>query len=113
VILDIPVYNQIVNVNLLNDNKLDSNHRPLTLSLNFILHKNPLENNSDNQIHFIFDKNKVDLVLKDLNTKLNLLSYKNNIEEIYHIFRTITSTSIKKFSIKVLCKKKNRIANPW
>jgi hypothetical protein len=61
----------------------------------------------------LFDKNKVDLFLKDLNTKLNLLSYKNNIEDIYHNFTTTLSTSIKKFSIEVLCKKKNRISNPW
>jgi hypothetical protein len=110
VISDIPVYNQIVNFDLLNDHEPDSDHRPLTLTLNFIMHKNPLEDNSDNQRHFVFDKNKVDLFLKDLNTKLNLLSYKNNIEDIYHNFTTTLSTSIK---IEVLCKKKNRISNPW
>jgi hypothetical protein len=77
------------------------------------MHKNPLEDNSCNQRHLLFEKNKADLFLKDLNNELNILSYKNNIEDIYHNFTTILSTSIKKFSIEVLCKKKNKISNPW
>jgi exonuclease III len=54
VISDIPVYNQIVNFDLLNDHEPDSDHRPLTLTLNFIMHKNPLEDNSGNQRHLVF-----------------------------------------------------------
>lgn len=45
------------------------------------------------------------LILKDLNSELNLLSYKNNIEDLYHTFTTNLSTSINKLSIEVLCKK--------
>jgi hypothetical protein len=95
VISNILVYNQIVNFDRLNDHELDSNHRPLTLTLNFILHQNSLEDNSDNQRHLFFEKNKVDVFLKDLNIKLNILSSKNNIEDIYHNFKTTLSTSTK------------------
>jgi hypothetical protein len=113
VIYDIPIYNQIVNFDILNDHEPDSDHRPLTLTLNFVMHKIPIEENYDNQKHLIFDKNKVDLFLKDLNNELNLLSNKDNIEDLYHNFTTTLSTSINKFSIKVLCKKENRMTNPW
>jgi hypothetical protein len=88
---DIPIYNQIVNFNILNDHEHDSNHRPLTLTINFIMHKKPFEDNYDNQRNFIFykikvvhqkplednsnnqrnlffDKNKLDLFLKESNT---------------------------------------------
>jgi hypothetical protein len=75
--------------------------------------KSSIEENFDNQRHFLFDKNKVDLFLKHLNSELNLLSYKNNIEDLYHNFMRTLSTSINKFSIKVLCKNKNRTTNPW
>jgi hypothetical protein len=113
VIYDIPVYNQIVNFDLLNDHEPNSDHRPLTLTLNFSMHKIPIEENFDNQRHLLFDKSKVDIFLKDLNSELNLLSYKDNIEDLYHNFTTTLSTSINKFSIEVLCKKKNRTTNPW
>jgi hypothetical protein len=82
VISDIHVYNQIVNFDLLNDHEPDSNHRPLTLTLKFTMTKPPLEDNFGNQMHLRFDKNKVDLFLKDLNIELNLISYKKNIEDI-------------------------------
>jgi hypothetical protein len=39
--------------------------------------------------------------------------YQNNIEADYESFTTIISNSIKKFSIEVLCKKKNNTTNPW
>jgi hypothetical protein len=39
VISDIPIYNQIVNFDLLDDHEPDSDHRPLTLTLNFSMHK--------------------------------------------------------------------------
>jgi hypothetical protein len=61
VISDIPIYNQIVNFDLLNDHEPNFDHRPLTLTLNFDMHKNPIEENFDNQRHLLFDKNKVDL----------------------------------------------------
>jgi hypothetical protein len=79
VIYNIHVYNQIVNFDLLNDHNPNSYHRPLTLTLNFVMHKISIEDNFDNQKHLIFDKNKADLFLKDLNNKLNLLSNQNNI----------------------------------
>ena len=72
-----------------------------------------VDKHSDNQRHLLFDKQKVDLLLNDLNNALNLLTYQNNIEVDYQNFTTILSTSVKKFSIEVLCKKKNNTTNPW
>jgi hypothetical protein len=60
-----------------------------------------------------FDKRKVDIFLKDLNIKLNLLTYKDNVEELYHNFTTTLSTSINKFSFEVSYKKNTRTTNPW
>jgi hypothetical protein len=57
-----------------------------------------LKRNYDNQRNLFFDKSKVDILLKDLNSKLKLLTYKDNIEELYHNFTTTLSTSINKFS---------------
>jgi hypothetical protein len=77
------------------------------------MHKISIEEHSDNQRHLLFDKQKVDLFLNDLSNALNLLTYQNNIEVDYQNFTTILSTSINKFSIEVLCKKKNSTTNPW
>jgi hypothetical protein len=79
-----------------------SDHRPLTLTLNFVAHKISIEENFDNQRKFLLKKDKYYLSLKDLNREINLLSCKNNIEYLYHNFRTTLSTSINKFSIEVL-----------
>jgi hypothetical protein len=113
VIFDIPVSNQIETFDLLNDHDPDSDHKPLTLTLNFSMHRSAIEENSDNQRNLRFDKSKVDLFLNDLNSKLNILSYKDNIEELYHNFTTTLSTSINKFSFEVSYKKNNRMTNPW
>jgi hypothetical protein len=113
VISDILISNQITTFDLLNDHELDSYHKPLTLTLNFSMHKSIIEENFDNQRKLCFEKSKVDLFLNDLNSKLNLLTYKDNIEELYHNFTTTISISIKKFSFKVSCKKNNRMTNPW
>jgi hypothetical protein len=64
VVYDIFIYNQIVNFGILNKHVLDSNHRPITLTLNFGMHKSPIEENFDNQKYLIFTKNKVDLYQK-------------------------------------------------
>jgi hypothetical protein len=113
VIYDIPVSKQISTFDLLNDHEPDSDHKPLTLTLNFSMHRSAIEENYDNQRNLHFDKRKFDLFLKDLNSKLNLLTYKDNIEELYHNFTTTLSTSINKFSFEVSCKKNNRTTNPW
>jgi hypothetical protein len=80
VISYIPVSNQITTFDLLNDHDPDFDHKPLTLTLKLSMHKSTIEENFDNQMNFFFDKSKVDIFLKDLNSKLNLLSYKDNIE---------------------------------
>jgi hypothetical protein len=72
-----------------------------------------IEENFDSQRNLRFDKSKVDIFLKDLNSKLNLLTYKDNIEELYPNFTTTLSTSINKFSFEVSHKKNNRTTNPW
>jgi hypothetical protein len=88
VIFDIPISNQIANFDLLNDHEPNSDHKPFTLTLKFFMHRSAIEENSDNQRNLRFDKSKVDIFLKDLNSKLNLLTYKENIEELYHNFTT-------------------------
>jgi hypothetical protein len=77
------------------------------------MHRSAIEENSDNQRNLRFNKSKVDIFLKDSNSKLNLLTYKENIEELYHNFTTTLSTYINKFSFKVSYKKNNRKINPW
>jgi hypothetical protein len=84
----------------------------LTLTLNFAMHKSAIEENYDNQRQMLFDKSKVDLFLKDLNSELHLLTYKDNIDDFYHNFTTTLSTSINKLSLEVSCKKNNRTTNP-
>jgi hypothetical protein len=113
VISHIPVSNQITTFELLNDHESDSNHKPLTLTLKFSMHRRTIEDNYNNQRNLSFDKSKVDIFLKDLNSKLKLLTYKDNIEELYHNFTTTLSTSIHKFSFEVSHKKNNRTTNPW
>ena len=80
VICDILVSNQITTFDLLNDQEPDSDHKALTLTLNFSMHRSAIEDNYDNQRNLRFDKSKVDIFLKDLNSKLNILTYKDNIE---------------------------------
>ena len=77
------------------------------------MQKSNIEENFDNQRKLRFDKSKFDIFLMDLNSKLNLLTYKDNIEEFYHNFTTTLSTSISKFSFEVSHKKNNRKTNPW
>jgi hypothetical protein len=113
VIYDIIFSNQIATFDLLNDHDPDYDHKPLTLALKFSMHRSTIEENFDNQRNFLFDKSKVDIFLKDLNSELNLLTYKDNIEQLYHNFTTTLSTSINKFSIEVSYKKNNRMTNPW
>jgi hypothetical protein len=60
VISDIPISNQIVTFDLLNDHEPDFDHKPLTLTLNFSFHKITIEENSNNQRKLFFDKIKVD-----------------------------------------------------
>jgi hypothetical protein len=113
VISDIPISNQIATFDLLNDHEPYSDHKHVTLTLKFHIHRSTIEENYDNQRNFLFDKSKVDILLKDLNSKLKLLTYKDNNEELYHNFTTTLSTSINKISFEVSHKKNNRTTNPW
>ena len=61
VISNIRVSNQIETFDLLNDHEPDSDHKPLTLTLNFSMHRSAIEENSDNQRNLRFNKSKVDL----------------------------------------------------
>jgi hypothetical protein len=113
VIYDILVSKQTTTFDLLNDHEPDYDHKPLTLTLNSAMHKSAIEDNYDNQRPLLFEKSKFDLFLKDLNSKLHLLTYKDNIEKLYHNFTTTLSTSINKFSFMVSCKNNNRTTNHW
>ena len=45
VISDIPLYNEEINFDILNDHEPDSDHRPLIVTLNFVTHRDPIEDN--------------------------------------------------------------------
>jgi len=64
VIYDIPLYNKIINFYILNDHDPDSDHRPLTVTLNFVMHRDYIQDNPYSQKNLIFDRNKNDLFLK-------------------------------------------------
>ena len=64
VIFDISLYNKIINFDILNDHELDSNHRPLIVTLNFLMHRDPIEDNSRSQKNLIFDRIKINLFSK-------------------------------------------------
>jgi hypothetical protein len=63
VISDILVSNQIATFDLLNDHDTDSDHKPLTLTLKFSMHRSAIEENSDNQRKLRFEKSKDDIDL--------------------------------------------------
>ena len=54
VIFDIPLHSKIINFDILNDHEPDLDHRPLIVTINFIMHRDPIEDNPHNQ-------NKLDL----------------------------------------------------
>ena len=81
VICDIPVSNRITTFDFLNDHEPDSDHKPLTLTINFAMHKSAIEENFDNKRQLHFHKSKVDIFLKDLNSKLHLLTY-NDLKDL-------------------------------
>ena len=45
VISDILLYNEIINFDILKDHELDLDHRPLIITLNFVMHRDPIEDN--------------------------------------------------------------------
>ena len=112
-ISDIPISNHITTFDLLNDHEPEYDHKPLTLTVKFSMHRSTIKENFHNQRNLCFHKSKVDLFLKYLNSKLNLLTYKDNIEELYHNFTTTLYTSVNKFSFEVSYKNNNRMTNPW
>ena len=100
VISDIHLYNEIINFDILNDHE-HSDHRPLIITLNFVMHRDPIEDNPYSPKNLIFDRNKNDIFLNELKINLLPLSSIDNIEDLYHNFTTTLSYSIKNFSIEV------------
>ena len=74
------------------------------------MYSDPIEANSLYQKNLIFDRDKEGLFINDLKNGFPPISSIENIE--YHNFTTILSSSINKFSIEVLGKKKNCRTNP-
>jgi len=103
----------MINLDILNDYKPNSNHRPLVLTLNFFMHSDPIEENYHVQKHLTFNRNKDDLFLNYLKNDLFPLSSMDNIKDLYHNFTTVLSSSITKFSNEVSGKKRNIRTNPW
>ena len=113
VISDISLYNDIINLDIINDHEPDSDHKPLMVTLNCDIHSDPIEDNHYNQKNLIFDRNKKDLFINELKINLLPLSSTNNIEDLYYKFTKTLSYSINKFSIEVSSNKKNKKTNPW
>ena len=113
VISGIPLYNEIMNFDILNDHEPNSDNRPLIVTLNFVMHRDPIEDNHHSQKNLIFDRNRNDIFLNELKINLLPLSSIENIEYLYHSFTTTLSYSINKFSIEVLSNKRNSKTNPW
>ena len=61
VISDIPLYNEIISFDILDDHEPDSDHRPLLITLIFFMHRDPIEDNPYSQKNLIFDRNEIDL----------------------------------------------------
>ena len=112
VIYDIPLYKKLINFDILNEHELDSNHRPLIVTLNFFTHRDPIEDNSRGQKNLIFDRIKINLFLNELKINFHHLSSINHIEYLCHNFTTTLSYFINKFSIEVSSNKRNRKTNP-
>lgn len=110
-ISDTQVLNCLVNFDLLNDHEPNSDHIPLSLTLNLDMHTRHIQKNGENQRHIHFDKSKEDL-LKYLTRDLGSLTYNDNNDHIYHNFTTTLSTTINKFSTEVSSKNNNRSSNP-
>ena len=113
VISDIPLYNEIINFDILDDHEPDSDQRPLLITLSFVMHRDPIEDNPYRKKNLIFDRNKNDLFLNELKTNLLPLSSIDNIDDLYHNFTTTLLYSINKFSIEVSSNKRNSKTNPW
>ena len=99
VIYDISIYNKLIDFNVFKEYDPDFDHRPLIITLNIAMPRDPKEKNYHFEKHLIFDKNKADIFLHDLKNELFHLSSMVNIENIYHNFSTTLSSFINKFSI--------------
>ena len=80
-IFDIPIYNQIINFDIINNHEIELDHKSLILNLTFVMWISPIKENLIAKNHLIFEKNKVDIFLKD-NNELNLL-LNNDILKTY------------------------------
>ena len=49
VIFDIFLYNEIINFDILNEHEPNSDHRPLIVTLNFVTHRDTIEDNPHSQ----------------------------------------------------------------
>lgn len=63
VISNLPLYNKITNFDILNNHDPNFDHRPLLITLNFVIHKDPIEDNAYSEKKLIFGRNKKDLFL--------------------------------------------------
>ena len=55
VVSDISLYNDIINLDVINDHEIDSDHKPLMVTLNCDIHSDPIEDNHYNQNNLIFE----------------------------------------------------------
>lgn len=107
------VLNCITNFEILNGFELDSDHKPLSLSLNLVMHTTHMQETSERKRNIWFDKSKANLFLRDLESDLGSLAYNSNIDQMYYHLATTLSTSIRNFSNEKSYKQNNKTSNPW
>ena len=59
VIYDIPLYNEIINVDVLKNHEANSDHRPLIVTPNFVMHRDPIVDNPHSRKNLTFDRKKM------------------------------------------------------
>lgn len=86
-VVDCVIYNTqlncIINFDLLDDHKPDSDHKSLSLILNLGIHTNHIQKNGESQRHIHFNKSNMGLVLKELTRDLGFSTYNDNNDHIY------------------------------
>lgn len=112
-IFDTHFLDRIKNFELLNRHEPDSNHKPLSLSPNLVMHTTHMQETNKSKRHIHFNRSNVDFLLRDLERDLDSLTYNNNIDKIYYHFITTLSTTSSKFSNETSYKQNNITSNTW
>jgi len=97
-ISDTHVLNRIRKFELLNRYEPGSDYKPLSLSLNIVMHTTHMEETHGSKRNIRFNTSNVDIFLRDLEMDLGSLTYNNNIDQLYYNCTTTLSTTITNLS---------------